>query len=237
MVNIDGRSGRGDAKAAEEGRLSARPQPGSKPAEIERGTRPLGLGQRRDGLLYVPRGYDASRPAPLFVLLHGAGANGANVLPWFTGLAEDKGFIILAPDARASSWDVIRGGYGPDITFIDRALGQLFGSLAVDAKRIAVGGFSDGASYALSIGIINGALFSDILAFSPGFMAPTSVEDAPRIFISHGTRDEVLPIDRCSRRLVPALKKAGYDVDYREFDGGHTVPAEMVQRAIERFLA
>jgi phospholipase/carboxylesterase len=99
-----------------------------------------------------------------------------------------------------------------------------------------VAGFSDGASYALSIGIMNGALFSDILAFSPGFMAPTRQADAPRVFISHGIHDGVLPIDACSRRLAPKLRDAGYDLDYREFDGGHEVPPEMVTAAVARFL-
>jgi phospholipase/carboxylesterase len=55
--------------------------------------------------------------------------------------------------------------------------------------------------------------------------------------VSHGIDDRVLPIDPCSRRLVPALRNSGYDVDYREFDGGHTVPPEMVTAAIARFLA
>ena len=58
-----------------------------------------------------------------------------------------------------------------------------------------------GASYALSVGLTNGDLFSDILAFSPGFMAPAVRHGAPNIFISHGTQDTVLPIDRCSRRI------------------------------------
>ena len=33
-------------------------------------------------------------------------------------------------------------------------------------------GFSDGASYALSLGAANGDLFTHIAAFSPGFMRP-----------------------------------------------------------------
>jgi len=99
-----------------------------------------------------------------------------------------------------------------------------------------VAGFSDGASYALSLGLINGDLFSDILAFSPGFMAPTEQADAPRVFISHGLRDGVLPIDACSRSLARKLRQAGYDLDYREFDGGHAVPPEMVTAAVARFL-
>jgi phospholipase/carboxylesterase len=44
-----------------------------------------------------------------------------------------------------------------------------------------------------------------------------------------------LPIDQCSRRIVPKVRRAGYDVRYREFDGGHTVPPEMVQEALGWF--
>ncbi|MGZ4788523.1 MAG: hypothetical protein ACXVZX_08375 [Terriglobales bacterium] len=51
----------------------------------------------------------------------------------------------------------------------------------MDPARIAIGGFSDGASYALTIGITNGRLFTHIVAFSPGFMQPPYMEDAPHI--------------------------------------------------------
>jgi phospholipase/carboxylesterase len=153
-----------------------------------------------------------------------------------TQTAEARGIILLAPDSRGRTWDLILGDYGPDVAFLERALAQVFGHYRVDAERIAVGGFSDGASYALSLGLNNGALFSDILAFSPGFAAPTEAHGTPRIFISHGVRDDVLPIDPCSRRLVPSLRKAGYDVDYREFPDGHIVPPEMVEAAAARFL-
>jgi phospholipase/carboxylesterase len=155
----------------------------------------------------------------------------------FVETAEARGYLVLAPESRGRTWDVILGGYGADVAFIDQALARIFEQHPVDPERIAVAGFSDGASYALSIGIINGALFSDILAFSPGFMAPTHQADSPRIFISHGVHDGVLPIDACSRRLAPKLRQAGYDLDYREFDGGHEVPPEMVTAAMARFLS
>jgi phospholipase/carboxylesterase len=58
---------------------------------------------------------------------------------------------------------------------------------------------------------------------------------APRFFVSHGTRDGVLPIERCSRRIVPQLERMGYGVTYREFDGGHTVPPEIALEAAGRF--
>jgi predicted esterase len=98
---------------------------------------------------------------------------------------------------------------------------------------VAVAGFSDGASYALSLGLTNGDLFSDVLAFSPGFHAEDRRQGRPRFYLSHGVHDEVLPIVRTSRRIVPGLRSDGYQVTYREFDGGHVVPAECVAEAAE----
>lgn len=225
----------GDRRAAGEGRLLARP---GQPAGVaEGGLHPLGLDGPRDGLLYLPAGSDPGRPAPLALLLHGAGGSASGGLAPLLPLADEAGLILLAPDARRETWDVLRGGYGPDVAFIDRALAHLFGRHAVDPARLAVGGFSDGASYALSLGLTNGDLFTHVLAFSPGFAAPAGRLGSPRLFIAHGTRDEVLPIDRCSRRIVPAMQRAGYDVRYREFDGPHTIPPAIAREALDWFLA
>jgi phospholipase/carboxylesterase len=218
------------------GRLRARPEQIAAPRTAVPGRHPLGLDGPRDGAFLVPNGLDPSRPAPLIVALHGAGGIATHILDLVAGPAERHGVIVLAPESRGPTWDVIRGGYGPDVAYIDQALAKIFALHPVDPSRIALSGFSDGASYALSLGVINGELFDHILAFSPGFMAPTTTADTPRIFISHGVHDEVLPIAPCSRRIVPALRRAGYDVDYHEFDGGHVVPPEMVERATVRFL-
>jgi phospholipase/carboxylesterase len=100
---------------------------------------------------------------------------------------------------------------------------------------VAIGGYSDGASYTLSLGIANGDLFTHVLAFSPGFVAPPGRAGSPRIFVSHGTRDGWLPIERCSRRIVPQLERIGYEVRYREFEGGHVVPPEIGREAADWF--
>jgi phospholipase/carboxylesterase len=84
--------------------------------------------------------------------------------------------------------------------------------------------------------VANGDVFSHLVAFSPGFMAPPAERDRPRVFVSHGTQDAVLPIDRCSRRLVPALRRAGYEVRYDEFSGGHVVPPENASAAAQWLL-
>jgi phospholipase/carboxylesterase len=238
----------GDESAARRGRLNARPasSPGTDATALAEASaapvdaiihaRSLGLGRRRDGLLRLPAGYRADRPAPLVVILHGAGANGADILPVLAPPADEDGLILLAPDSRDATWDVIRGGYGPDVAFIDRALAATFERHAVDPGRVVAAGFSDGASYALSLGLTNGELFTHLVAFSPGFAAPAEQHGSPRVFVAHGTRDTVLPIDACSRRLVPRLRGAGYDVHYEEFEGGHFVPETAVLDAM-RWLA
>jgi phospholipase/carboxylesterase len=220
-----------------EGRLTARPHPGNHPgAAGPLGERPLQLGGRRDGLLYVPPSYQPDRPAPLVVSLHGAGGSAGHGLSLFRPLADEAGFLVLAPDSRGRSWDVIVGSYGPDVEFLDRCLAGVFAQYAVDPAHLAIGGFSDGASYALCLGLANGDLFTHILAFSPGFASPPVREGRPEIYISHGQSDTVLPIDVCSRRLIPRLRRQGYEVLYREFDDGHTVPPAIAGEALSWFL-
>ena len=224
-------------ETADRGRLLARPAPPASDTTPPTGLRSLGLGSGRDCLLYVPAGYGATEKAPLALMLHGAGGNARSGISHFLDLADEAGLILLAPESRGRTWDVLVGGYGPDVEFIDRALKQTFERLAVDAENLAVAGFSDGASYALSVGLTNGDLFTHVIAFSPGFASPAGREGSPRIFVSHGTRDEVLPIQDTSRRLVPVLERSGYEVRYREFDGPHTVPGSVTREALEWFTA
>ncbi len=222
----------------EGGRLRARPAAGViSPSPV--GLQPLGLDAPRDGYLYVPATYRVGRPAPLVVLLHGAGEDARDGLAILRGQADGGGVILLAPGSRGPTWDAIvsRGRYGPDVAAIDRALELTFSRYAVDPARLGVGGYSDGASYALSLGMANGDLFTHVLAFSPGFLAPMGQIGTPRVFVSHGTRDGWLPIDVCSRRIVPQLERAGYDVRYREFEGGHVVSPEIGDEAVDWFIA
>ena len=219
----------------ERGRLRARPSPTERSAPV--GLRLLELGGGSEGYLYVPVGYEVRHPAPLALLLHGAGEDARDGLAQLRQQADGAGLILLALSSRGPTWDLVlgRGRYGRDVAAIDEALGQVFSSYAVDPGRVAVGGYSDGASYALSLGISNGDLFGHVLAFSPGFMAPAGRVGSPRFFVSHGTRDGWLPIDRTSRRLVPELQGLGYEVRYQEFEGPHVVPPGIAQQAVGWF--
>ena len=90
------------------------------------------------------------------------------------------------------TWDGIRSDFGPDVEAIDETLNHVFAEYEVQADKIAVGGFSDGGSYALTLGLTNGDLFRDIIAFSPGFIASGRPTGRPRVYISHGRNDAIL---------------------------------------------
>ena len=216
-------------------RLSARAA--SPTGTIDSGWHQLWSGSPSAHVL-VPAGYDSAQAYPLVVGLHGAGGTADGHRTFFGPYAESDHFLLLIPDSADYTWDGVLGRYGPDIATLDRALKATFERARVDPTRITAEGFSDGASYALGVGIINPDLFTRIVAFSPGFVTETEVQTKkPKIFISHGRQDPILPIDRASRQIVPGLRNAGYEVDFREFDGGHEIPTDIARSATDFIVA
>lgn len=195
----------------------------------------------RNGLLYIPT--DHAEPLPLLILLHKAGGSASE---WFSGSGSyapyaDRGrFIILAPESPGQSWGTGSREWGYDYVAINRALEEAFARCAIDRSRLAIGGFSDGGSYALSLGLANGDVFNYIIAFSPGFIVrahargrqgPRGVE-VPLVYIAHGSADNVLPIASTSRIFVSSLRKNGYTVEFREFSGGHHLSRQVADQAM-----
>jgi len=201
----------------------------------------------RNGLLYIPTSHP--EPLPLLVLLHKAGGSPSE---WFSGGGSyaryaDKGrFIILAPESPGVSWGTGPKNWGYDYLAINRALEEAFARCAIDRNRLAIGGFSDGASYALSLGLANGDVFSYIIAFSPGFIVRAQARgrignnneiQIPLIYIAHGVGDNVLPIGSTSRLFVSSLRKNGYNVEFREFSGGHHASRQVADQAMSWLTA
>ncbi|MGT2476479.1 alpha/beta hydrolase [Paraburkholderia terrae] len=218
------------------GRLSFIPADAAE-APLPPGRNRLGIADDRDAILFVPSDLDTRESVPLFVMFHGAGGFPEKVLPFIEEHAERDKFLVLAPHSTYATWDIVIGGSGPDLERLDRALVEVTSRYRIDHNRLAFAGFSDGASYALSIGITNGDIASHVIAFSGGFMSVFTQEGAPKVFIAHGLADEQLPIETSGRANAAKLKAAGYDVQYIEFNGLHAIQPAITSMAIEFFLS
>ena len=215
--------------------LSARPGDPSQSGELGSITE-LRLGGARDGFYYIPSTWDGAAALPLVVTLHGAGQD---ALFWhsYVARAEARGFTLLSLDSRYATWDLVIGAYGPDVTFMNEALTFLFDRVRVNAAKLALVGFSDGASYSLSLGRINGDLFSHVVGYSPGFADLASAKHGnPPVYISHGNADTILPFSYTKNTIVPGLEQDGHDVTFQEFDGGHQVPAVVSEAMLDWFF-
>jgi phospholipase/carboxylesterase len=238
------------ANLPSDGRIGARPRTLSPKANSDSSPSPpnltstnipvgkplsLGLDRDRDAILYVPE--SARAPAPLLMFLHGA-TQSADDMAWYLEKAPDEtGVAILAPNSRDTTWDAITDSFGPDVEFLNRALARVFEMVDVDPARLAIGGFSDGATYAVALGLINGDLFKRVLACSAGFLIDGVTQGKPSFFISHGTQDNILPIDRCGRRVASDLRSRGYDVTFREFQGRHEIPGAVMREGLKWLAA
>jgi phospholipase/carboxylesterase len=210
-----------------------------------------------EAFAFIPASVRQGRPAPLVVLLHGAGGRPADMIAPFRAEAEREGIVLVAPASRADSWDMIVGlredsetarrtraatGTAPrlvdDPPRVRAAMAEIGRRVAIDPRRVALAGFSDGASYALTLGPLNPRVFPVILAFSPGMaFLPKEYAGRQRVFVAHGRQDRILPFRHASGNIVPDLRRTGLAVTFRPFDGGHQLPAAIRREAFTFLLA
>ncbi len=211
------------------------PADGSTPYGVTK----LGLAENDDdpdGLLYVPKSYKDSTPMPLLVYLHGLSGD-ADSARFLFPIADEVGMIVLAPESRRITWGRDAPGFDKDSVFIVDAMKYVHRTLYMDTDHVAISGVSDGATYALSMGLVYGdPSFTHIMVFSEGIPVLPRKQGHPKVFIAHGTQDNQMPIDVTSRKLVPELVSEGYDVTYKEYDGGHGAPRNLVRESIDWFL-
>jgi len=226
--------------------IHARPHaPAAPDISDARGRQPLAGVSWAD--VYLPASYDPARPAPMAVLLHGSGDRGRTMIDAFADLAEEHGVILLAIDSDAYSWDIMVKGarlrntthvpkWGEDVARIDTAIARAFDVYAVDPRRVALVGFSDGAGYGLSLGVNNAELFSSVIAFAPGLLTRVDGVSRGRVFIAHGEQDRVLPVGPSRDIFAPALQQLGFGVTLRLFQGRHEMPEDIRAEAFAWWL-
>ncbi len=117
--------------------------------------------------IHVPRAYDASKPTPLLLALHFTGGTGASALPGWRALAEELGWLVLAPSEAGAN-----DGYG----WTERERGSVLAALRwmrrhydVDEDRIVVTGFSRGGHMAWDLALRHPGIFAAVapMAGSP----------------------------------------------------------------------
>lgn len=194
---------------------------------------PVSLG----GVLRLPK---VSGKNPAVILLHAAGglggASGA-VHEWARVLNEagiatfavdsysGRGVASLADGARVSSLTRVADTY--------RALDVLAKHPLIDAKKVAVMGFSQGGTSALFSSMlrfqkVHGNPDLQLAAYVPvysycgtSYREDTALAARP-VLLLHGTADDWLPIDAC-REYVARLTKAGMNVRLIEYPDAHHV--------------
>ena len=189
----------------------------------------------------------ADAPRPLLVLLHGAGDDGQALYDMMRPLAEAEGVEVLLARSGGRTWDLI----GTDMGFsetprlpagdrkrIERDIASFARTHAIDPDRVGLLGFSDGATYALTLGTADPRHYSFIGAIAPGGMLLGEVRGtavrAQRAWIAHGDRDPVFR-PASSRDLCRELARSGRTVAFHLFAGGHRVDRDLLQGALDRF--
>jgi polyhydroxybutyrate depolymerase len=160
-------------------------------------------GEKREYLLYVPRSYDRSKPAPLVISMHGAGLWGAaqkEASQWNV-LADRQGFIVVYPSGLGGQGVRIwRAQPGPDlmkdVRFILELIDTLKASYNIDSTRIYANGLSNGGGMSFVLSCTMSDRIAAVGMVGAAQTMPwrwcTDNRAVPMIAF-HGTADPVVP--------------------------------------------
>jgi len=193
---------------------------------------PVEWGEHR-GVLLVPSTIAADRRYPLITLLHGAGRQDEMLVKACRDEPDRRQALFFVPRSHAPTWDLITGGGRPDLDFLEFAYDLIYRRYPIDGLRQSLIGYSDGASYALSIGLCNTRMYSAIMAWAAGFLVvdpPTAERGSfegpkPRIYLEYGTHDQLFDFEQVAIPMRDNLQKSGFDVTFSVDEGGRHWPS------------
>lgn len=187
------------------------------------------------GHLLTPGRIDPDRRYPLVTVLHGAGRQDELLVKGLRDEPDRRGALFFVPRSVQPTWDLIAGGPRVDLDFLEYAWDLLYRRYPVDFDRQVLMGYSDGASYALSVGLSNPGLFSALIAWAAGFVVvdPERFEAAaprPRVYLEYGSHDELFPFEQTALPMRARLEAAGCDVTFSVDEGGRHWPSGSFSR-------
>lgn len=187
-------------------------------------------------VLLTPREIDPQRAYPLITVFHGAGRQDEQLVKALRDEPEKRAALFFVPRSRLQTWDLIATADRHDLDFLEWAYDLIYRRYPVDPLRQGLLGYSDGASYALSVGLSNPHIFCAVMVWAAGFrvidealLDPTARK--PRILLEHGTHDQLFPFEKIALPLREALEHAGYSVEFRVDQGGQHWPSGDFQPA------
>lgn len=204
--------------------LSCEEMPGAiaeenvKPSQVE--TQPATVGQDFSGALtfdgkvrtyivHVGNTCDATKPAPLVIVLHGGGGTGAGTvkLTGFNAIADREGFIVVYPDGIDRHWNDGRGVEWyrahtediDDVGFISALIDELSAKLNIDSKRVYATGISNGGMMSYRLGCELSQRIAAIAAVTASIAVNMAKVWSPSrpipVLIIAGTADPLVPWD------------------------------------------
>lgn len=197
-------------------------------------------------LLESVRSQARAGKSPALVVLHGLGSSERDLFSLGQAVAPDAVVIALrAPLVRGPnsfSWFPVQfTPQGPvhDVAEAERSrvrivefVRALKGDASIDAERITLLGFSQGAILSEAVALTEPGLISGAVLISgrtlPELKPVAGATRLPRVLVLHGTRDTVLPYEN-GVTTNEVLTSAGYDVEFKSFDAAHEVTGPMVE--------
>ena len=180
--------------------------------------------------LLTPDEIDPARSYPLITVLHGAGRQDEQLSKLFRDEPERRQALFLIPRSVLPTWDLLTGMGRDDLDFLEYAYDLIYRRYPIDPERQALLGYSDGASYALSVGLSNAGVFSAVMGWAAGFEvidreAAASSPTKPRVLLEYGTHDPIFPFERIALPMRANLEQLGYTVEFRVDEGGKHWPS------------
>lgn len=195
----------------------------------------------------------SARPARLLLMLHGY--TGDENSMWVFAKDVPSHYWIVAPRApfpaepRGYSWRALQAGtFGrpsleeltPAAEALIRLVDAYQASAGLEAPAFDVMGFSQGGAMANLLAFLYPqriCKWGVLAGFVPGGLeayARNRPLEGKRVFVAHGTRDDLVPIDR-ARASIAVLQQAGATIVYCEDDVGHKVSLNCL-RALRTYL-
>ena len=196
----------------------------------------------------VHDGAEPSEATRALVLLHGRGATAEGMLDLARALIDGlpdgpdggESWALIAPQADGGVWyperflaplDANQPHLDGARALVHRLLDEL-AAAGLDASRVVLGGFSQGACLALDVAAQRGETFGGLIGFSGGLIGPPGTDfgvqrlDGTPVLLTCHDADPHIPLVRVEE-TARALARAGADVTTRLYRGAlHTINAD-----------